>query len=99
MALDITKFARVDGPQNSNIPSMFMYHSGADALTTVDGSGYFNGVASKVKVGDLIYVKPTSGSPGLMWVSANTRDLTATPPVEGVVDVNNALSISSIDSD
>lgn len=98
MALDITKFMRI-GPQNSNAPSMFTYDSGSDALTTVDTSGYFNGVASKVQVGDLIYVKPTSGTPGLMWVSSNTRDLTASPPVEGVVDVNNALSISSIDSD
>lgn len=98
MALDITKLQRI-GPQNSNAPSWFTYNSGADALTTVDGSGYFNGAASKLKVGDCIYVKPTSGTPGLMWVSSNTRDLAASPPVEGVVDVNNALSISSIDSD
>ena len=98
MALDITKLGRV-GPQNSNCQSYWTYDSGAEALTTVDTSGYFNGAASKLQVGDLIYVKPTSGTPGFMWVSGNTRDLTASPPVEGVVDVNNALSISSIDSD
>lgn len=98
MAFDATKLDRV-GPQNSNIPTIWSYASGSDALTTVDGSGYFNDAAAKLQVGDLIYVKPDSGTPGLMWVSANTRDLTASPPVEGVVDVNNALSISSIDSD
>lgn len=98
MAFDATKFQRI-GPQNSNAPSWFTYASGADALTTVDGSGYFNAVASKLQVGDAIYVKPDSGTPGIFWVSSNTRDLTASPPVEGVVDVNNALSISSIDSD
>lgn len=98
MAFDKTKFQRI-GPQNDNAPGLFTYHSGGDALTTVDGSGYFNDAAAKLKIGDIIFVKPTSGTPGIMWVSGNTRDLTASPPVEGVVDVNNALSISSIDSD
>jgi hypothetical protein len=98
MALDITKLHRL-GPQNSNAPSLFTYGSGADAIATVDGSGYFNGAASKLQVGDAIYVKPDSGTPGWLWVNANTRDLTASPPVEGVVDTSNTLAFSSIDSD
>jgi hypothetical protein len=98
MALDITKLHRI-GPQNSNAPSMFSYGSGADAITTVDGAGYFNGAASKLQIGDLIYVKPDSGTPGLLWVNANSRDLLASPPVEGVVDTSNTLALSSIDSD
>jgi hypothetical protein len=34
-----------------------------------------------------------------MIVTSNTRDLTASPPVAGVVDVTNAVSVGSIDSD
>lgn len=98
MALDLSKLVRV-GPQNSNAPTFWSYMSGDDAVTTVDGAGYFNDAADRLQVGDLIYVKPTSGAPGFVWVNANTRDLTASPPVAGVVDVSNALALSSVDSD
>lgn len=98
MAFDRANFQRV-GPQNSNAPSFFTYNSGADALTTVDGSGYFNSIAAILQVGDLIYVAPTSGACGFLKVDSNTRDLTATPPVQGVVDTLNALSLGVVDSD
>lgn len=98
MAFDITKFQRI-GPQNSNAPSLFTYASGSDALTTVDGSGYFNSVAGVVQPGDIIFVIPTSGAGGLLKVDTNTRDLTASPPVSGVVDTLNALSLGTVDSD
>lgn len=96
MALDLTKLQRV-GPQNSNAPTMWTYQT-ADALTAVDASGYFNDAADRLQAGDWIFVSSTS-TWGIHIVNANTRDLTASPPVEGVVDVTNALAAGTIDSD
>ena len=98
MALDATKFSRL-GPVNSNSPTIWTYASGADALTTCDGSGYFNSLADRLQVGDVILVVPSSGAGGFLKVDSNTRDLTASPPVSGVVDTLNALSLGTVDSD
>lgn len=94
------------GPQNRNAPSLYTYKT-ADTLATVDGSGYFSteadGVATaaaKLKVGDMIMAYTTTGpAAGIMVVQSNTRDLTATPPVSGVVDTFNATAVGTIDSD
>jgi hypothetical protein len=96
MAFTLANLHRV-GSQNRNGPSLWMYAT-SDALTTVDASGYFNDVAAKLKVGDVIYVA-SSSTYGLTVVTGNTRDLTATPPVEGVVDVTNHVALGAIDSD
>lgn len=85
------------GPANDNAPTIWTYKT-TDALTTVDGAGYFNAVADRVKVGDWIFVSSTS-TYGIHIVNQNTRDLTASPPVSGVVDVTNALAAGTIDSD
>lgn len=98
MSFALASLKRV-GPQCSNAPTIWTYASGADALTAVDLTGFFNAVAAKLKVGDVIYVTPTSGAAGLLRVDTNTRDLTASPPVAGVVDTLNALSLGTTDSD
>lgn len=98
MAFDATKLQRL-GPQNSNSPVHWTYSSGADATTAVDLTGFFNDAAGKLKVGDVIFVNPTSGASGFLKVVSNTRDLAASPPVEGVVDTLNALSLGVVDSD
>lgn len=85
------------GPQNSNAPTIWTY-SHTDALTTVDGSGYFNDAADILQVGDWILYSAAS-TYGVFIVNGNTRDLAASPPVEGVVDVTNALAAGTIDSD
>lgn len=85
------------GPQNSNAPTLWSYAT-TDALTTVDGSGYFNDAAALLQAGDWIFVS-SSSTWGIHIVNANTRDLTASPPVSGVVDVTNALSAGTVDSD
>lgn len=98
MALSTTihKFTRV-GPQNDNCPTLWVYAT-ADALTSVDAAGYFNAVADRVKVGDWIFVSSAT-TWGIVIVNANSRDLAASPPVSGVVDVTNALAAGAIDSD
>ena len=85
------------GPQNSNAPTIWTYAT-SDALTTVDGAGYFNSAAGLLQVGDWIFVS-SSSTWGIHIVNANSRDLAASPPVSGVVDVSNAVSFGSIDSD
>lgn len=85
------------GPVNSNAPTIWTYAT-SDALTTVDGAGYFNSAAGLLQVGDWILVSSTS-TWGIMIVNANSRDLTASPPVSGVVDCTNAVSFGTVDSD
>lgn len=89
MSFDASKLARV-GPQNSNAPTLWTYASGADAITQVDASGYFNDAADRLQVGDIIFVVPTSLPAGILTVNANSS---------GVVDTVNGLSLGSIDSD
>lgn len=89
MSFDASKLARV-GPQNSNAPTLWTYASGADAITAVDASGYFNDAADRLQVGDIIFVVPDSLPAGILTVNANSS---------GVVDTVNGLSLGSIDSD
>ena len=96
MAFDATKLQRV-GPQNSNAPSLWTYAT-SDALTAVDAASYFDGAAAKLQVGDWVFVS-SSTTWGIHIVNANSRDITASPPVEGVVDMTNALAAGTIDSD
>ena len=96
MALTLATLHRV-GPQNSGAPTIWTYAT-SDALTTVDGAGYFNDAAAVLQVGDWIFVS-SSSTWGIHIVNANSRDLGASPPVEGVVDVTNALAAGTIDSD
>jgi hypothetical protein len=92
----INSFTRV-GPQNDNVPTLWSYKT-TDALTTIDTSGYFSAIADRLKPGDWIFCS-SSTTFGIFIVDTNTRDLTAVPPVFGVVDVKNALAVGTIDSD
>lgn len=73
-----------------NAPQMWTYTS-ADAIATVNTSGYFNSAASLLKVGDLIYVFDTTNTLGhLVFVNANSGT---------VVDVTDGLAVTSTDTD
>lgn len=98
MAFTPATLTRV-GPQNDNCPTLWTYAT-ADAFTTVDTSGYFNSVANRLKVGDLIYGYTSTGPAyGLAVVASNTRNLSASPPVQGVVNVTNFTAVGTINSD
>jgi hypothetical protein len=91
-----TQFTRL-GPVNDNCPTIWVYKATETSLDTVAASGYFNAVANKLKVGDLVYFT-TAASPwlaGLAVVKSNTRNITAVPPVSGVVDLFNFTAINS----
>jgi hypothetical protein len=85
------------GPQHANAPTIWTYAT-SDALTAVDASGYFNAAADRLQVGDWIFTSSTT-TWGIHIVNANSRDMTDSPPVEGVVDCTNALAAGTIDSD
>lgn len=74
-------------------PQFFTYKTN-DAATVVDGSGYFNAVASVMRVGDLVYVhaeaNATAPTYGFHVVVSNAN---------GVVDVTNATSVGTVNSD
>ncbi|MGH8335403.1 MAG: hypothetical protein ACRETL_00935 [Gammaproteobacteria bacterium] len=90
------QFTRV-GPPNDNCPTIWTYIAAETTLDAVAVSGYFNAIAGKLKVGDLIYFT-TASSPwlaGLAVVKSNTRNLTAVPPVMGVVDLFNFTVVNT----
>jgi hypothetical protein len=90
-----TQFTRV-GPENDYCPTIWTYIS-TDSLNAICTSGYFNALAGKLKVGDLVYitsaVTPWTGA--LAIVRSNTRNLAATPPVSGVVDLFSPTLINT----
>jgi len=97
MAYSRANLQRV-GPQNRSGPSLFAFVDSGSALGAIDASGYANNAADILKVGDVIFATASDGY-GIFVVVSNTRDLAASPPVAGVVDLSNAVAIGSIDSD
>jgi len=71
-------------------PQMWSYTS-ADAIATVNTSGYFNAAADLLKVGDLMYVRDSATpTASLVIVLSNAS---------GVVDVSDGTAISVADAD
>lgn len=94
-----SQFTRL-GPPNDLCPTIWTYVS-TDSQLTICTSGYFNAVAGKLKVGDLIYFTTAAspwvaGNAGLAVVKSNTRNLLAVPPVAGVVDLFSATLINTV---
>ncbi len=75
-----------------NAPQLWTYTT-TDAAATVDTSGYFNAIASILKVGDIIFCyTSTGGTPAMsiVWVNSNTGS---------VVDVTDGLTVTAPDTD
>lgn len=92
MAFSMTGFNTHGASKAGNAPSMHTY-STADAIADVNTSGYFNGVASVLKVGDVIFCYTSTGGTAAMsivWVNSNTGS---------VVDVTNGTTVDATDSD
>lgn len=65
-------------------PQMWSYTS-ADAIATVNNSGYFNGAADLLKVGDLMYIRD-SATPTASFVIVMSNNGT-------VVDTSNGTTL------
>jgi hypothetical protein len=75
-----------------NAPSVHTY-STADAIADVNTTGYFNAVASILRVGDVIFCYTSSGGTpamSIVWVNSNTGT---------VVDVTNGTTVDATDGD
>lgn len=89
------QFTRL-GPPNDNCATIWTYVT-TDAIGPVASPGYFNAIAGKLKVGDMIYVTSAS-SPwlnALLIVRSNTRNILASPPVSGVVTTFAGFTLST----
>jgi hypothetical protein len=91
MAYSITGLQPIGGQSKAgNAPQMWAYTS-ADAIATVNTSGYFNNAADVLKVGDLIYVYDSNTpTASLVVVLSNTGT---------VVDVSDGTALSVADAD
>ena len=91
MAYDKTNLQPIGGQSKAGIaPQMWSYKS-ADAIATVNTSGYFNSASDSLKVGDLIYVYDSNTpTASLVVVLSNAS---------GVVDVSDGEAITVADAD
>ena len=91
MAYSITGLQPIGGQSKAgNAPQMWSYTS-ADAIATVNTSGYFNDAADVLKVGDLLYVYDSNTpTASLVVVLSNTGT---------VVDVSDGTALSVADAD
>ena len=65
MAYDSTGFTTVAASKAGNAPSIYTYAT-TDAIADVNTEGYFNSIASILKVGDLMYCVPLLAQPLLL---------------------------------
>ena len=90
MAFDKSNFKNMGS--STNAPSIHTYKT-ADTAATINTAGYFNSIASEVRVGDLIYAyADTGGTPQGYFFAINSNS-------SGVVDVTDGLAVGTTDSD
>jgi hypothetical protein len=93
MAFSATGFNAVGGQSKAgNAPAIYTYSSNDDQ-TDIRASGYFNTVASILKVGDLIFCYSATGGTPVMstaYVNSNTGS---------VVDITDGVTVTATDTD
>ena len=90
MAYSNTGLNTVAASKRGNAPSIYTYTS-ADAITTVNNSGYFNDLSDTLAVGDIIFVHD-SATPTMSIVVVLSN-------ASGVVDVSDGTAVSVADAD
>jgi hypothetical protein len=92
MAFSATGFNTHGASKAGNAPSVHTYAT-TDAIADVNTAGYFNTIASILRVGDIVFCyTSTGGTPAMsiVWVNSNTGT---------VVDVTDGLTVTATDSD
>ena len=93
MAYSSTGFNAIGGQSKAgNAPAIYTYSS-TDAQSVIRASGYFNSVASILKVGDLIFCYSATGGTPVMstaYVVSNAS---------GVVDITDGVTVTATDTD
>ena len=90
MAYSNAGFHVIGAAKKGNAPSLYTYTS-ADAIATVNTSGYFNDLSDTLAVGDIIFVHD-SNTPTLSIVMVASN-------ASGVVDVTDGTTVAMTDSD
>lgn len=90
MAFSSTGLNTVAASKRGNAPSIYTYTS-ADAIATVNTSGYFNDLSDTLAVGDIIFVHD-SATPTMSIVVVLSN-------ASGVVDVSDGTAVSVADAD
>lgn len=85
MAFDLTYFNTVSAGQNKNAPTLWSYLSSSDAIATIAGSGYFDSIDDRLKVGDVIQAKG-SDAMELLEVTAVSPNVTTATYTADVAD-------------
>jgi hypothetical protein len=89
MAFDRDKLARLGSP-NTNAPAIWSYTS-ADAIATVNTSGYFNNASKELRIRDIIFVTDSATpTASICLVLSNAA---------GVVDISDGTTIAETDGD
>lgn len=92
MAYSATGFSTIGASKAGSSPSLYAY-STADTIADVNTTGYFNGLATVLSVGDVIITRTSTGGTqalSLVYVASNAS---------GVVDVTDGLTITATDTD
>ena len=92
MAYSSTGLATIGASKKGNAPSMYSYAT-ADTAADVNTSGYFNNLSDTLAVGDIIFVRSSTGGTqvvSIMYVLTNAS---------GVVDVTDGTVLANTDSD
>jgi hypothetical protein len=90
MAFSNTGLNTVAASKRGNAPSIYTYTS-ADAIATVNTTGYFNDLSDTLAVGDIIFVHD-SATPTMSIVVVLSN-------ASGVVDVSDGTAVSVADAD
>ncbi len=91
MAFSADGFATIAASKAGNAPSIYSYKT-ADTQATVNTAGYFNSIASLLKVGDIIFVYDST-TPSLVLTYVNAVSSA------GVVDIADGTTVSATDTD
>jgi hypothetical protein len=93
MAFSSTGFNAIGGQSKAgNAPAIYTYSS-TDAQSVIRVSGYFNSIASLLKVGDIIFCYSATGGTPVMstaYVNSNTGT---------VVDITDGVTVTATDTD
>ncbi len=92
MAYSSTGFAAIGTSKSGNAPSVYSYAT-TDAIADVNTEGYFNAIASILKVGDLIYCVTSTDTTAVATLAV-VRSNTGT-----VVDIDNGTTLAATDGD
>ena len=90
MAFSATGWATIAAGKSGNAPALYSYKS-ADTQATINTAGYFNSIASILKVGDVIFIYDTT-TPSLVISYVNAND-------GSTVDIADGTTVSATDTD